>query len=95
MSTTTIRLSDALKARVAAAAEQSGMTTHGFILEAISEKAEAAERRSDLLRVAEERYAEIVASGRTIPWSEMRGYLEKRAGGGANVRRPRARKIAR
>ena len=36
MSTTTIRLPDELKMRVADAAERAGMTPHGFILEAIA-----------------------------------------------------------
>ncbi len=34
MGTTTIRLPDELKARVAAAAKQAGTTSHNFILEA-------------------------------------------------------------
>lgn len=94
MSTTTIRLPDDLKARIAAAAKQSGTTTHAFILEAIAEKAELAERRADFDAVAEARYADIVASGKTIPWQEMRGYLEARVAGKA-AKRPVARKLAR
>lgn len=38
MPTTTIRLPEDLKARVAAAAKRSGTTAHGFILEALTEK---------------------------------------------------------
>jgi len=91
MSTTTIRLPEDLKARVAAAAKRSGTTTHGFILEAIAEKEEL---RADFDAVAEDRYARIVASGKTIPWQEMRGYLEERLAGKA-VKRPAARKLAR
>lgn len=94
MSTTTIRLPEALKARIAAAAKRAGTTPHSFILEAIAEKAEQEERRADFDQVAEERYARIVATGKTIPWSEMRGYLEDRAAGG-KARRPAARKLAR
>jgi predicted transcriptional regulator len=94
MSTTTIRLPDELKARVAAAAERSGMTAHGFILEAIAEKAEQAERRADFEAEAEARYAGIAASGKTIPWSEMRAYLEARLAGKA-IQRPAARKVGR
>ena len=75
MSTTTIRLPEDLKARVAAAAERAGTTSHNFILEAIAEKAEQEERRADFDEIAEKRYAQIVASGKTIPWSEMRKYL--------------------
>ena len=94
MSTTTIRLPEHLKARVAAAAKRAGTTAHSFILEAIAEKTADEERRSDFNEVAERRYAEIVASGRTVPWSEMRAYLEKRLSG-AKARRPTARKLAR
>ncbi len=94
MATTTIRISNELKARVAAAAERAGKTSHGFILEAIAEKAEQEERRSDFDEVAERRFADIVASGKTIPWVEMRTYLEDRLAGKA-ARRPIARKFAR
>lgn len=94
MSTTTIRLPDDLKARVATAAERCGTTTHGFILEAIAEKTALEDRRADFDAVAENRYAHIVASGKTIPWQEMRGYLEQRLAGKA-VKRPAARKLAR
>lgn len=94
MSTTTIRMPEDLKARVAEAAKRSGTTSHGFILEAIAEKAEQMDLRADFEEVAEDRYARIVASGKTIPWQEMRGYLEERLAGKA-AKRPAARKLAR
>lgn len=93
MSTTTIRLPDTLKSRVAAAAKRMGTTPHGFILDAIAEKAELAERRADFDAEAEQRYARIVATGKTIPWDTMRGYLEGKAAG-KTVRRPVPRKLA-
>ena len=80
MSTSTIRLLEELKARVAAAVKRSGTATHNFILEAIAKKTEQDDLRADFDAVAEERYARIVASGKTIPWQEMRGYLEDRLG---------------
>jgi len=94
MSTTTIRLPDDLKARVAALAERDGTTAHSFILEAIAEKADQEERRSDFHDLAEQRYAKIVESGKTIPWDQMRRYLEERLAG-KKVSRPAARKLAR
>ena len=94
MSTTTIRLPDELKARVAAAAKHAGTTAHAFILEAIAEKAEQAERRADFDAVAEARYARVAATGETIPWQEMRGYLEARMDG-KTEKRPARRKLAR
>lgn len=94
MSTTTIRLPKDLKARVAAAAERAGTTAHSFILEAIAEKADQAERRADFHDVAERRYADLLASGETIPWEKMRKYLENRITR-KSAARPVARKMAR
>ena len=94
MSTTTIRLPEALKARVAAVAKRSGTTPHSFILEAIAEKAEERERRSEFHDLAESRYAEIVASGKAVPWSEMRQYLERRLAG-EKPKKPAGKKLAR
>jgi predicted transcriptional regulator len=81
MSTTTIRLSDELKARIASAAERAGKTTHSFILEAIAEKADLEEQRADFDAEADARFAKIVSSGKTIPWAEMRQRLEDRVAG--------------
>mgnify|MGYP006317631147 FL=1 len=94
MSTTTIRLPEDLKARVARAAKRAGITSHYFILEAIAEKAEAAERRNDFLATAEARYAAIVASGRTIPWEDMQRHLKDRVAG-RRAAPPVAKKLAR
>lgn len=81
MSTTTIRLPEALKSRVANAAAQAGTSTHNLILEAIAEKTEQLERQNDFHATAERRYANLLATGETIAWSDMRKYLESRAGG--------------
>ena len=95
MSTTTIRLPDELKARVASAAEQAGTTSHQFILQAISEKTAQAELQRDFHAVTDARYADIVASGEAISWAEMRGYLESRMAGKADSPKPVAKKLAR
>jgi len=94
MSTTTIRLPEELKARVATAAKRSGTSTHSFILEAIAKKTVQDELRADFDAVAEDRYARIAATGETVSWQEMRGYLEDRLLG-KEVKRPVARKLAR
>ena len=94
MSTTTIRLPDDLKEKVARAAKRAGTTSHNFILEAIAEKAELSEQRNSFLSVAESRYKAIVASGRTIPWADMQRYLKGKAAG-KKIIRPAAKKLAR
>lgn len=91
MSTTTIRLPEDLKKRVSSAAERAGKTTHNFILEAIAEKTASAELLADFDAEADARFAEIIESGKTIPWSEMRQYLEGRLAG-KPVPRPVAKK---
>lgn len=90
--TTTIRLDDDLKTRVAAAAERAGKTTHAFILEAIACTVEQAEIKDQFHREADARWGRILDEGKTVPWSEMRAYLTARAEGLPSVRRPRARK---
>ena len=89
--TTTIRLSEDLKARIASAAERAGKTTHSFILEALAEKAELEEQRAHFDAEANARLARIVDTGKTIPWSEMRQYLEERVSG-KQTPRPVAKK---
>lgn len=94
MSTTTIRLTDELKARIAKAAKAAGTTSHNFILEAIAEKAELAEQRSAFLAVADQRYSEFLESGESIPWRDARSYLKQRMAG-QRAKRPVARKSGR
>jgi hypothetical protein len=52
------------------------------------------ELRADFDALAEDRYARIVATGKTIPWQKMRGYLEERLAC-KKVKRPATRKLAR
>ncbi len=94
MSTTTIRLPDELKARVAEAAKQAGTTSHNFILEAIAEKADQAEQRAAFHALADQRYAQFLESGKSIPWEEARVYLKDRLAG-KMAKRPVARKLDR
>lgn len=92
MTTTTIRLEDDLKARVAAAAEREGKTAHAFILDAIAQTVEQAELDEEFHRIAEERWTEVLATGKTVPWDDAKAYLEARAAGG-RPRKPAARKL--
>lgn len=94
MSTTTIRIEDELKARVAAAAERQGKTPHAFIVEAIAQQVEQAEQDAEFHRVADARWTKLLGSGKTVPWDKARAYLEARARG-AKARRPSARKPGR
>ena len=94
MSTTTIRIEDDLKARVSAAAERAGKTAHAFILDAIAQTVEQVELDDDFHRAADERWAKVLATGKTVPWDEAKTYLEARSRG-IRPRKPAARKLGR
>lgn len=94
MSTTTIRLEDELKARVAATAARSGKTAHAFIVDAIAQTVEQAELDEELHRIANERWNDLLATGKTVPWEEAKAYLRAKAAS-KNPARPAARKFAR
>lgn len=93
MSTTTIRLPDELKMRVASAAENADTTPHQFILQAIAEKTAQAEQWQAFNHLADSRYADILATGETVSWADMRAYLEGRVAGNADTPRPIPKKL--
>jgi predicted transcriptional regulator len=92
MSTTTIRIEDSLKRRVAAAADRAGKTAHAFIVDAIAETVDQAEMEAEIHRIADERWGKALATGKTVPWSEAKEYLVARARGSA-AKKPVARKL--
>lgn len=93
MSTTTIRIEDDLKARVVVAAAQAGKTAHAFILDAISQTVEQAELDNAFHTLADERWARIRATGKTVAWEDARAFLSARANG-ERPRKPTARKLS-
>lgn len=89
MSTTTIRLEDQLKARIATAAERAGTTAHAFILEAVERTVEQAEQEEAFHRLADERWNKLLETGKTVAWDEAKSYIAARARG----ERPRKPKV--
>ncbi len=81
MATTTIRIEAQLKQRVTAAAERAGKTTHAFIRDAIAQTVEQAELDAAFHRVADERWATVLATGMTVPWDEAKEWIEARSRG--------------
>jgi len=94
MSTTTIRIDDDLKARIAAVAEQAGKSAHAFIVDAVADAVQRVEQDEALHRLADERWAHLVQTGKSVPWADARAYLLARAEG-ERPRRPAARRPAR
>jgi predicted DNA-binding protein len=88
--TTSIRLGDELKQRVAAAAQRSGKTPNAFIVDAITTTVEQAELQADFDRVSDARWEEVSRTGKTISLAAADEYLSARARGEKPLK-PRAR----
>ncbi|MSO99654.1 MAG: CopG family transcriptional regulator [Acetobacteraceae bacterium] len=80
-----------MKARVSAAAERAGKTAHAFILDAIAETVEQDELNAAFHRTAGERWANILATGKTVAWDDAKLWLTARSRG-ERPRKPVARK---
>jgi hypothetical protein len=65
-----------------------------FILDAIAQTVEQVELDDAFRRVAEERWAHLLTTGKTVPWADAKAYLESRARGG-QPRKPLPRKPSR
>lgn len=91
MSTTTIRIEEELKARIAAAAARSGRSSHAFILEALSEMVERSEMDDELHRIADKRWAALQRTGKSVAWQDSKAHIQARVAG-KKMSRPGARK---
>ena len=94
MSTTTIRIEEELKVRVAVAAERTGLSAHAFIIDAIAQRVDQLDMAEELRQVAEERWTKLKTTGASVPWEDAKAYLQARARGEL-PRRPAARKLGR
>lgn len=86
MSTTTIRIDDDLKARMAEAAARAGKTAHGFILDAIAQTVGQSEQDLALQELADARWGTLLATQQTVGWDDAKAYLRQRAASGAAPR---------
>jgi predicted transcriptional regulator len=78
MSTTTLRIEDALRERIVRLAQAFGQTPHNFMLEALAQKADEAEWKLSMQQEAQQRDASMQAGEPGIEWHEMRTYLRTR-----------------
>lgn len=93
MSTTTIRLPEDLKSRVAEAAQSEGVSTHAFMVEAIARRTLEREQRDAFIATGVERWQQFVRDGKSVSLTEMRRHVKALASGhGATA--PKARKRA-
>ena len=78
MSTTTLRIEDALRERIVRLAQAFDQTPHNFMLEALAQKVDEAEWKLSMQREAQQRDASLQAGAPGIEWHEMRTYLRTR-----------------
>lgn len=81
MSTTSLKLSDELKQRAIAAAEQKGVSPHAFMIHAIDQATSAAEQRATFISDAQTAREQMLASGKGYDAKEVHAYLKARLSG--------------
>jgi len=78
---TTIRIAATLKARLTAAAARPGKSPHAFILDAIAQTVEQSEIDAEFHHIADERWATLRATGKTVAWDDAKTWLTARSHG--------------
>jgi predicted transcriptional regulator len=78
VSTTSLKLSEELKLRAAAAAQELGISPHAFMVEAIRQATDAAAQRAQFVAQASAARDEMQQSGLGLDTDEVSAYLRKR-----------------
>ena len=78
MSTSTLRLDDSLRARIARIADASDQTPHAFMVQALTEKVVEAEWRLAMQQEAHGRDQALMAGEPGVEWHEMKSWLQQR-----------------
>lgn len=79
--TTTLKLPEELKARIATAAQASGKAPHAFMIEALETQARLAEMRQSFMDDAIASAAEVDASGALYAMEDVQAYILARTSG--------------
>jgi predicted transcriptional regulator len=85
--TTTLKLPEPLKARIAPLAEAAGKTAHAWMVDALEAQVTLAEMREAFIADAEASAAEVDAGGPLYAAEDVRAYIVARATG-KSARRP-------
>lgn len=81
MATTTLKLPEELKARIASAAQAAGKAPHAFMIEALSAQTALAERRQAFVASAMAAEQEVAQFGLVYDADEVFSYLRARLDG--------------
>ncbi len=94
MPTTSLKLSDALKEKVATIAREAAQTPHAYMVEAIAERVARDQRRGDFVASAESAEKDFQRTGIAYAHDDVWRYIRARAAG-EKARRPKATKVPR
>lgn len=86
--TTTLKLPEELKARIASAAKASGRTSHAFMIEALEAQSRLAEMRQSFINDAIASAAEVDAGGALYAMEDVQAYILARTSG-KTAKRPK------
>ncbi|MES2126859.1 MAG: hypothetical protein V4463_06270 [Pseudomonadota bacterium] len=78
MATTSLKLSDELKQRATSAAQEVGMSTHAFMVDAIRRAADAVEERAQFVAQALEAQVDMAETGLGYAADDVHAYLRAR-----------------
>ena len=87
--TTTLKLSEELKSRIAPLAEAAGKTAHAWMIDALEAQAALAEMREDFIADAEKSAADVDSGGLLYAAEDVHAYIIAR-GRGKSDRKPKA-----
>ena len=86
--TTTLKLPENLKKRIAPLAESAGKTAHAWMVEAIETQATLAEKRTAFVADARAAEAEVERTGKVYAFDDVHRYMRALASG-KKARRPK------
>ncbi|HVK85405.1 MAG TPA: hypothetical protein VM513_14905 [Kofleriaceae bacterium] len=89
--TTTLKLDDRLRKRIAPLASAVGQTPHAWMVSALEAQAELAEKRRTFLAAADASAAELERTGELYDADDVHAYFLAQAAG-VRTRRPRPKK---
>lgn len=93
MSTTTLKIPDALKVRIADAAQQAGKSAHAFMVEALETETRRAEMRRDFINSALKAEQDIVRYGEVYAMDAVHRYFNDKLAG-KSPKRPKSTETA-
>jgi len=93
MTTSSLRLDESLRARIAQLARATEQTPHSFMVQALAEKVDEAEWKLGVQQEALQRDQALGAGEPAVEWHEMKSWLQQRlAAGNKKSPAPKRRK---